>query len=71
LNRFEREKELRMAAIAGVLVLIGSGGVLWLLLPRNGKMHRLATAPYLEIVIPLLLVTSIPVGLGLIAHGLN
>ena len=60
-----------MTAIVGALVLLGAGGVLWLLLPRNGKTHPLATTPYVDVIIPVLLVASIPVGIALIAHGLR
>ena len=55
-----------MIKIIGAL-LIGLGLLVFrMLLPRNGRLHPLATAPVLEDVIPFGIVASLSVGLILI-----
>ena len=36
-----------MIALVGLIFITASVVVLWRLLPTNGKVHRLATAPFL------------------------
>lgn len=60
-----------MATIIGVLILLGACGTFRLLLPRNGKTHPLATAPYLSTIIPLAMVISVAVGGALLLLGLT
>jgi hypothetical protein len=60
-----------MAAIFGVILLSGACGAFWLLLPRNGKTHSLATAPYLGTIIPLAMVISVAVGVALVLLGVT
>jgi hypothetical protein len=40
-----------MIAIVGLIFIIVSVAVFWRLLPTDGTLHRLATAPFLESII--------------------
>jgi hypothetical protein len=60
-----------MAAIIGIGLLAGACGTFWLLLPRNGRTHPLATAPYLGTIIPLAMVISVAAGVALILLGIT
>lgn len=52
--------------IVGLLIVVGSIGLLWVMLPTNGKLSRLATTPILESILPLVIVSGFAVGLALI-----
>jgi hypothetical protein len=52
--------------VVGIAMVTGAIGLLWVMLPKDGQPHRLATAPVLESVIPLTIVTGFAVGLALI-----
>lgn len=55
-----------ISALLGIVVLVGAIASLRAMLPKAGKVHPLATAPILESVIPLAIVTFITMGLALI-----
>jgi hypothetical protein len=52
--------------LIGIAMLAAAIALLWVMLPKDGQLHRLATAPVLESVIPLTIVTGIAIGLALI-----
>lgn len=60
-----------MTAIAGIVFIIASCAVLWRLLPTNGKVHRLATAPFLESIIPICIVAGFAIGVALVFAGVT
>ena len=55
-----------MTAIAGIVFMVASGALFWRLLPTDGKVHRLATAPFIESIIPLGIVAGFAVGAALV-----
>jgi hypothetical protein len=59
-----------MLPTLGVILLGGSVGTLWFMLPKNGKPNPLAEAPVLESAIPLGIVIGITVGAGLLLSSL-
>lgn len=59
-----------IAALIGVLIVAASIAVFLMLLPKNGKVYRLATAPVLESIIPLGIVAGFAVGTALTLSGL-
>jgi len=60
-----------MIAIAGLAFIIVSVAVFWRLLPTDGKVHRLALAPFLESIIPICIVGGFAIGVALIFAGLT
>jgi hypothetical protein len=60
-----------MVAIIGILFIVVSCGALWRLLPTEGKVHRLATMPFLESIIPICIVGGFAVGAALVFAGLT
>lgn len=59
-----------MTAIVGFIVTGASGGLLWRMLPKNGKPHRFATAPILDSIIPVGIIGGLAVGVSLLFSGL-
>jgi hypothetical protein len=55
-----------MAAVIGILILLGACAAFWYLLPRNGVVHPLMQAPFLDVIIPLMLVINVPIAVALI-----
>jgi hypothetical protein len=55
-----------LPALVGIAIIVASATLLWWLLPRNGVLNRLATAPVLESVLPLSIVGGFAVGLCLV-----
>jgi len=55
-----------MTAVVGVAFVVASGALLWRLLPTEGKVHRLATAPFIESIIPLGIVAGFAIGAALV-----
>jgi hypothetical protein len=60
-----------MVAIIGIVFIIVSGASFWRLLPTNGKIHRLATAPFLESIIPICIVAGFAIGVALVFAGIT
>ena len=60
-----------MTAIVGIVFIVASCAVFWRLLPTNGKLHRLATAPFLESIIPISIVAGFAIGVALIFAGIT
>jgi hypothetical protein len=60
-----------MVALVGIVFIIASGTALWRLLPTDGKRHRLATAPFLESIIPIGIVAGFAVGVALVLAGVT
>ena len=56
--------------IAGVLVTGASAGGLWYALPRDGKVHWIATTPVLASMYPVAIVCALSVGIALIVSGI-
>jgi len=54
---------------AGAIILAGSLSGFWRLLPQDGIPHPLVVAPFLQVVIPVALVSGIVVGIGLMISG--
>jgi hypothetical protein len=57
-------------AFVGIILIAAAVAALRAMLPKDGKVHRLATAPVLESVIPLGIVAAMAFGLVLIAAAL-
>lgn len=55
-----------MIKIIGVILIVLAVVVLRMLLPKNGRLHPLATAPVLEDFIPFGIVASLSIGVILI-----
>jgi hypothetical protein len=60
-----------MIALVGLLLIAASVVVFWRLLPSEGKVHRLATAPFLESIISICIVAGFAVGVALEFAGLT
>ena len=60
-----------MIVIVGIVFIAASVGALWRLLPSEGRLHPLATAPVLESVIPICIVGGFAIGMALIFAGLT
>jgi hypothetical protein len=56
--------------LCGAALLVGSLAAFRRLLPRAGMPHPLAIAPYLQVAIPIALVSALVIGTGLIATSL-
>jgi hypothetical protein len=56
-----------MILALGTLAVLASISAFWYFLPRDEKVHPLATAPYLETIIPLSITISGVLGIVLIA----
>ena len=59
-----------MMAFVGMILIAGAAVALWVMLPKNGRLHRLATVPVVEDVIPFGIVAGLFVGLVLILAAL-
>ena len=55
-----------MLAFIGNIFIVAAVAGLWIMLPKNGRVHRLATVPVLEDIIPFGIVAGLFVGLVLI-----
>jgi p-aminobenzoyl-glutamate transporter AbgT len=53
-------------ALIGIVVLVICAALVRAVMPKDGKVHPLATAPVLESVIPLSIIVLIVAGLALI-----
>jgi hypothetical protein len=60
-----------MVATIGIAFMIASGVAPWGLLPANGQVHRLATTPFVESIIPLAIVAGFAVGTALVFAGVK
>jgi hypothetical protein len=58
-----------MIAIIGIAFMAASVTVLWRLLPTEGKVHRLATAPFIESIVPIGIVAGLAIGAALVFAG--
>lgn len=60
-----------MLYIVSGVVVVGAGvGSLWYMRPRNGTVNPLALKPVLEWLIPIGILTTLALGVGLIMGGL-
>jgi hypothetical protein len=66
LARGQREGE-GMLAILGLVIVAATILTFWRLLPKDGKIHPLATAPFLESIIPIGLIAGLSFGLVMMA----
>lgn len=57
--------------IAGVIVIGAAGAGLMYAKPRNGQVQWFVEAPILEWVIPIAIVGTLAVGIGLIMSGIT
>lgn len=61
---------LAMISVISGLIVAGAGGAsLWYLMPVDGQPHRLARAPFLELLIPVGIVSALAIGVSLIVAG--
>ena len=58
-----------MIALVGLMFIAASVVVLWRLLPTEGKVHGLATAPFLESIIPISIVAGFAIRVALVLPG--
>jgi hypothetical protein len=56
-----------MLAILGLMIVTATVLMFWRLLPKNGVIHPLATAPFLESIIPIGLIAGLSFGLVMMA----
>ena len=49
----------------GAALFVGSAGTLWFMMPRNGKLHRHATIPLVDSLVPFGIICGMTVGLAL------
>jgi hypothetical protein len=69
-SRVSRIGGLAMISFICGIVITGAGGAsLWMLMPRNGQPHRLATTPVLDSIIPVCIVSAFAIGVALIVAG--
>jgi hypothetical protein len=55
-----------MLAALGVMLIAASCGALWIMSPRNGIIHPLATVPFLGSFIPTAIVSGLAIGVAAI-----
>jgi hypothetical protein len=60
-----------MISIVGIVIIAASGAALWRMLPTNAKVHRLATMPFVESVIPIGIVAGFAIGAALVFAGIT
>lgn len=53
-----------MLAFVGLILTAVSAVVFWQMLPKNGNVHRLATVPLLDSLIPLGIISGFALGVG-------
>ena len=58
-----------LSVISGVVVFGAGGAGLWYFKPHDGVAHPLATAPLLESVVPIGIVSALAIGVSLIVAG--
>lgn len=56
-----------MIAVLGVLIVGLSAWSIWYFLPRDGKVHWVVTAPLLEWLLPLGIITGFSMGILMVA----
>lgn len=52
-----------MTAVLGVLLIAGTTALLFFMLPKQGRSHRLATAPVFQVAIPIAIITGYALGI--------
>jgi hypothetical protein len=55
-----------VTALAGIVFLAASAAAFWRLLPADGRVHRLATMPVIESLLPLAIVGGFAIGVALV-----
>jgi hypothetical protein len=60
-----------ISLIAGVIVIGAAGAALMYSKPRNGQVQWFVEAPILEWVIPIAIVGTLAVGIGLVMSGVT
>ena len=58
-----------LSVISGVVVFGAGGAGLWYFKPNDDVAHPLATAPLLESVVPIGIVSALAIGVSLIVAG--
>lgn len=58
-----------LSLISGVIMFGAGGAGLWYCKPRNGVAHSVATAPLLESLVPIAIVSALAIGLALVVAG--
>jgi uncharacterized membrane protein YedE/YeeE len=61
-----RSGERNMIGILGALLIGFSAWSFWRLLPRDGKVHWVVTAPYLESFLPLMIISGFSIGITMV-----
>lgn len=59
-----------LSFIFGLVVTALSSGVFWIMRPRRGMPHRLATMPVLDWVLPMAITSGLVLGVAMIISGL-
>lgn len=59
-----------LGALGGAIIFGLAGASLWLVMPTNGKMHRLTTIPGMETLLVFAVITGLTVGAALFISGL-
>jgi UDP-N-acetylmuramyl pentapeptide phosphotransferase/UDP-N-acetylglucosamine-1-phosphate transferase len=57
-------------AVGGLLIMLLSGAILWILRPRNGEPRRLVMMPYLETAIPIAIMAGLVLGFAAFIAGI-
>lgn len=69
-TRPDAERGVVMLSILSGLIVGGFGAVgLWYFKPRNGVPHPMALMPVLEWALPIVIITALSLGIGLVATG--
>lgn len=55
-----------MLGILGLLITGASAWTFWYLLPNNGQVHRIATMPLLDYLVPVSLISGFAIGITLL-----
>ena len=58
-----------LSIISGVVVIGAAAGGLWYAKPRNGQVQWFAEAPVLEWLIPIAILGTVAIGIGLVISG--
>ena len=58
-----------ISIISGVIIASAGATGLWIMLPKKGVTHRLAKVPFLDSVIPTVIVAVLATGVALIISG--
>jgi hypothetical protein len=67
----QRGRNVMLYIVSGVVVMGAGFAILWYFRPHNGAVHPLALKPVLEWLIPVGILTTLALGVGLIMGGVT